>query len=135
MDETSNEFINIYIKTLFTDIDGKNKELILLKTNAEIAELSIAALKAEIENLSLQLKESELKRLNIENDYNRDVSILREKLQNNEQRLINYDSLERNYIRLNSNYELAIDDLSKLRSELNSVKKKKKKNKASVIDG
>jgi chromosome segregation ATPase len=55
---TSPDFLNVYLETIWADIEGKNKEIILLKTKSKIYEDDNKKLAVELERIQKEFKDN-----------------------------------------------------------------------------
>ena len=109
--DTSPEFLNSYLEVIFEDIAGKNKELILLKTNVKMLADKIAELTSEISSKEDEMKELSLKLANVEETSNEDIRRLKEKL-------ARVEGMERDFSTLENNYRLVTGENNSLKAQI-----------------
>ena len=109
--DTSPEFLNSYLEVIFEDIAGKNKEIILLKTNVKMLADKIAELTSEISSKEDEMKELSLKLANVEETSNEDIRRLKEKL-------ARVEGMERDFSTLENNYRLVTGENNSLKAQI-----------------
>ena len=118
---TQPEFLNRYIETLFADIDGKNKELVLLKTNLSLAAEKGESLLKELESLSVDSAEKTKSEALVSHELQIRKHDLNEAEVKVNQLTQSLNALRLDHERLTLNYDLVNKDNDELRRKIDII--------------